>query len=113
MSKVTDTLERFTMANIVGYFVEAFAADSEKSNDFKSLRESSFSMFNEGHVQKNGGEDRISEYHHQMRLLARDEKGSSLQHHGTSGTGDRRQEKLNSPSVVVWQVKERELVVNT
>ena len=40
------------MAQIINYFIEAVAGDKEKTNDFKSLRESSYQMFKEGHVQK-------------------------------------------------------------
>ncbi|KAK3745435.1 hypothetical protein QZH41_005078 [Actinostola sp. cb2023] len=40
------------MAHIVSYFIEAFSSDKERKNDFKSLRESSFQMFKEGHIQK-------------------------------------------------------------
>ena len=40
------------MAQIINYFIEAVAGDKEKTNDFKSLRESTYQMFKEGHVQK-------------------------------------------------------------
>jgi len=51
-NKITSTLQMFTMAQIVSYFIEAFSSDKERKNDFKSLRESSFQMFKEGHIQK-------------------------------------------------------------
>ena len=50
--KVTTAVQAFTMAQIINYFIEAVAGDKEKTNDFKSLRESSYQMFKEGHVQK-------------------------------------------------------------
>ena len=40
------------MAQIINSFIEAVAGDKEKTNGFKSLRESSYQMFKEGHVQK-------------------------------------------------------------
>ena len=51
-TKVVSTLQLFTMAQIVSYFIEAVANDNEQRKDFKSLRESSFHMFREGHIQK-------------------------------------------------------------
>ena len=50
--KATTALQAFTMAQIINYFIEAVAGDNEKSKDFKSLRESSYQMFKEGHIQK-------------------------------------------------------------
>ena len=49
--KLVSALQAFTMAQIINYFIEAVAGDKEKSKDFKSLRESSYQMFKEGHVQ--------------------------------------------------------------
>ena len=45
------TLGKFSMSQIINYFIEAIAADSKSKQDFKALRESSFSMFKAGHVQ--------------------------------------------------------------
>ena len=50
--KVTTTVQAYTMAQIINYFIEAVAGDKEKTNDFNSLRELSYQMFKEGYVQK-------------------------------------------------------------
>ena len=39
------------MAQIINYFIEAVSGDNVESKDFKSLRESSYQMFKEGHIQ--------------------------------------------------------------
>ena len=51
-SLVVDTLREFSMAQIVSYFIETMASDNDKTKNFKNLRQSSFQMFNYGHVQK-------------------------------------------------------------
>ena len=50
--QITTAVQAFTMAQIINCFIEAVAGDKEKTNDFKSLRESTYQMFKEGHVQK-------------------------------------------------------------
>lgn len=50
--KATAALQAFTMAQIINYFIEGVVGDNEKWKDFKSLRESSYQMFKEGHIQK-------------------------------------------------------------
>ena len=52
IKSVMNTLQSFTMGQIVSYFVEAIAADKQPAKDHKSLRESSFQLFRGGHVQK-------------------------------------------------------------
>lgn len=48
---VTGTIRVFSMAQMISYFIETIAADRKQSSDFKSLRESSFQMFKDGHIQ--------------------------------------------------------------
>ena len=45
------TLHKFSMSQIISYFVEVIAEDLDLKRDFKSLRESSFQMFRAGHIQ--------------------------------------------------------------
>ena len=51
-SCVVGTLREFSMAQVVSYFIEAVASDNERTKDFKSLRQSSFQMYKDGHIQK-------------------------------------------------------------
>ena len=48
---IYQNLSKFSMSQIVNYFIDAVAADSNSKLDFKSLRESSFQLFKAGHIQ--------------------------------------------------------------
>ena len=48
---VYQSLSKFSISQIVNYFIDAVAADSNSKLDFKSLRESSFQLFIAGHIQ--------------------------------------------------------------
>ena len=48
---VYQNLSKLSMSQIVNYFIDAVAADFNSKLDFKSLHESSFQLFKDGHIQ--------------------------------------------------------------
>lgn len=47
-----DSVPLFSMQNVISYFIERKARDSESNNDYKNISSKAFGLFRHGHVQK-------------------------------------------------------------